>query len=191
MSYLSSREVSKVRDLCLKLWDRWPVPTQCRDQPVVIYQYGTIIQTTNFETSQDLTIIHPSSRVLEKGAYLFSSVVKGLAVSKWVIPERTLINMPIILTHSGRVMPSANHNWFQILACHLVGTKPLSKAMIIVNQNLGNIFQRNLKRNSYIQENTSEYVVCEMLAIFLGPNVLKEDYRYDVNFLITSGRIYK
>ena len=45
----------------------------------------------------------------------------------------------------------------------------------IVNLNLRNKLQWNLKRNSgiFIQENAFENVVCEMASICLGLNVLK------------------
>ena len=56
-----------------------------------------------------------------------------------------------------------------IMACRLVGTKPLSEPMLeyIVNLTPGNKFQWNINRNSYIfiQENAYKNVVCEMPAI--------------------------
>ena len=57
----------------------------------------------------------------------------------------------------------------------LVGTKPLSEATLeIVDSNLTNKLQRNLKRNSYIfiQGNAFQNVVYEMAAICLALNML-------------------
>ena len=59
------------------------------------------------------------------------------------------------------------------MACHAIIWT--NAAWNIVNLNLRNKFQWNLKRNSgiFIQENAFENVVCEMASLFLGLNVLK------------------
>ena len=63
------------------------------------------------------------------------------------------------------------------MACRLVGAKPLSdQCWNIVNWNLRNKLQWNLKRNSYIfiHKNAFENVVCEMAAICSRPQCVKE-----------------
>ena len=56
----------------------------------------------------------------------------------------------------------------KIIDYHLFGAKPLSKPMVaIVNWTLRNKFQRSFIQITtvFIQENASEYIVCEMAAI--------------------------
>ena len=62
----------------------------------------------------------------------------------------------------------------QILACHLVGTKP-NQCWNIVNLNLRNKLQWNFNRNHsiFIQENAFESVVCKMAAILSRPQCVK------------------
>ena len=62
------------------------------------------------------------------------------------------------------------------MACLLVGTKLycLSQCWNIINSNLSNKLQSNLKPKSYIFINENEFknVVCEMGVNLLGVNVL-------------------
>ena len=61
------------------------------------------------------------------------------------------------------------------MACRLVGAKPLSEPMPIVNWALMNKLQWNFSQNSniFIQENAFESVVCEMAAILSRPQCVK------------------
>ena len=61
------------------------------------------------------------------------------------------------------------------MACRLDGAKPLSETMLdYVNWTIKNKLQWNFNRNSniFIHENALENVVCEMVSIYLDPNVL-------------------
>ena len=66
----------------------------------------------------------------------------------------------------------------EIMACRLVGAKPLSEPMLeyCKYSNLTNKLQSNLKRNSYIfiQENSFENVVWKMAAILSQPQCVNQ-----------------
>ena len=80
-----------------------------------------------------------------------------------------------------------NHHWFQIMACRLVGAKPLSEPLLeyceldhweqkSVKWTIGNKNQWNLNRNSniFIQENAFENIVWKMTAILSRPKCVKK-----------------
>ena len=67
------------------------------------------------------------------------------------------------------------------MACRLVGAKSLSKPMLEycwLDPSVGNKLQWNLYRNLhiFIQENVFENVICKMVPICLGLNVLSVQY---------------
>ena len=75
---------------------------------------------------------------------------------------------------------------FQIMACRLVGAKPLSVPMLkFVNWTLGNKFKWNINRNLYIsiQENTFENVAWKMAAILSRPQCVNGYMTRDTGIL--------
>ena len=91
----------------------------------------------------------------------------------WHKPCRTFhpwcpcIKTRCLLTYWGRVihMLNGNPSLVQIMACRLVGTKPLPVPVLeIVNCTIRKKHRPNLNRNWY-GENIFEHVVCEMLVI--------------------------
>ena len=84
------------------------------------------------------------------------------------------------LTHWGRVthicVSKLGHHWFrQWLVAWPAPSHYLNQCWNIINWILGNKFQWNLNRNSYIfiQENAFENVVWEMAAILSRPQCVK------------------
>ena len=96
----------------------------------------------------------------------------------WNVPQFQVHDVQLSqLTHWGRVTHICVIQWsmVQIMACRLVGAKPLFEPYWnIVNLNLRNKFQWNLKQNSciFIHEKAFENVVCKISAILSGPHVL-------------------
>ena len=73
----------------------------------------------------------------------------------------------------------SNHQWFrQRLGAWSAPSHYLNQCWNIVNPNLKNKLQWNLKRNSYIfiQENAFENLVCEMAAILSRPQCIKASW---------------
>ena len=94
----------------------------------------------------------------------------------YVIPAR-LINLFNIEAERRIYASVIQPSLVQLMACRLVGAKPLSKqCWNIVNWTLENKIQWNFNRNSniFIQENAFEILVCEMATICLGFNVSKQ-----------------
>ena len=85
----------------------------------------------------------------------------------------------IVSTHWGWVthicVSKINHHWFKIMACRLIGTKPLSEPMLIhCKFGSWNKFLWNFNENSnlFIQENVFKNVACEIAAIYCGRHLL-------------------
>ena len=64
----------------------------------------------------------------------------------------------------------------QIMACRLIGTKPLPELLLTVDWTCRNKFQRHFNQNSniLIQENIFKNVVCEMATILSSGDELTE-----------------
>ena len=93
-----------------------------------------------------------------------------------------LLRTMFISTHWGRVThiysPVNKPSLVDIITCRLVGVKRLSgyqavtwsaSSRYIVNSNIKNKIQWNLKRNSCIFIEENAFVLCEMAAILSGP----------------------
>ena len=63
------------------------------------------------------------------------------------------------------------------MGCRLVGAKPLPEPItaIYLTGPLGKKWNFNSNLNIFIQENLFKNTVCEIAAIFLGLNVLKQE----------------
>ena len=84
---------------------------------------------------------------------------------------------------------SSNHHWFrQWLVAWTAPSHYLNQSWNIVNWTLGNKLQWNCNRNSniFIEENTFENVVCEMLFISSRPQSVKKTINLHVN--LSAGR---